>query len=323
MRRLPGAPGPGDTMCRVVTPLTSLYVPGPADVAAAAARIRRYARRTPIMHVEIGGRDVVLKLEHLQRSGSFKLRGGLNALLCDESAGPIVAASGGNHGLGVSMAAALLGREAVVYVPTTAPESKVARIEAANAHVVRVGSTFAEAATAARQFSSRSGRRYVDAYDDPDVVAGQGTLGLEIAEDAPDVDAVVVAGGGGLSAGLSLAIGDRQIVIVEPDGCCDIHRALAAGGPVDSPVDSIAASALGATRMGEIPYAVLTLSSPASVLVSDAEIIAARDLLWEQFRLAVEPAAAAPVAALRAGLVPAALPCLVLCGANSAWAPQT
>jgi threonine dehydratase len=311
-------------MCRVVTPLTSLSVPGPADVAAAAARISRYARRTPIMRAEIDGRDVVLKLEHLQRSGSFKLRGGLNALLCDESAGPIVAASGGNHGLGVSMAAALLGREAVVYVPTTAPESKVARIEAANAHVVRVGSTFAEAATAARQFSSRSGRRYVDAYDDPDVVAGQGTLGLEIAEDTPDVDAVVVAGGGGgLSAGLSLAIGDRQMVIVEPDGCCDIHRALAAGGPVDSPVDSIAASALGATRMGDIPYAVLTERPPVSVLVSDAQILAARDLLWEQFRLAVEPAAAAAVAALRAGLVPGALPCLVLCGANSAWAPQT
>jgi threonine dehydratase len=294
-------------------------------VVAAAERIRPYARRTPVMRVDIDGRPLLLKLEHLQRSGSFKLRGGLNALLSDGDADvPVVAASGGNHGLGVSTAAALLGRKAHIFTPTTAPASKLARIEATGARLTRVGATYAESAEAARAHSDEHGCRYVDAYDDPHVVAGQGTVGLEIVEDAAEVDAVAVAaGGGGLSAGVALAVGDRAVILVEPEGCCAVHRALRHGGPVDSAVDSIAASALGATRAGVIPYAVLAPRSPLSLLVSDAQLLAARDRLWEEFRLAVEPAAAAPLAALSAGLIDAQLPCLVLCGANSMWSPQT
>jgi threonine dehydratase len=136
--------------------------------------------------------------------------------------------------------------------------------------------------------------------------------------DAPEVDAVVLAaGGGGLSAGAALAAGGRTVVVVEPEGCCCVHHALAAGRPVDAPVDSVAASALGATRVGEVPFAVLSRAGVVPVLVSDDELLAARDRLWEEFRLAVEPAAAVPFAAWLAGRVPGERACLVVCGANT------
>jgi threonine dehydratase len=157
----------------------------------------------------------------------------------------------------------------------------------------------------------------VPAYDDPAVVAGQGTCTAEAVADAPEVDVVVVAaGGGGLSAGAALAAGGRTVAVVEPEGCCCVHRALAAGRPVDSAVESVAASALGATRVGEVPFGVLSASEVVSVLVTDAELLAAQDRLWEEFRLAVEPAAAVPFAAWLAGRVPGECACLVLCGAN-------
>jgi threonine dehydratase len=149
------------------------------------------------------------------------------------------------------------------------------------------------------------------------VVAGQGTVGQEIAEQAPDCDSVAVAvGGGGLIAGVSLAIGARTVVGVEPSGCASLHAAVAAGEPVDAPVDSVAASALGATRIGRIPYAVLGTARLDLALVEDAEILAARDRLWDEFRLSVEPAAAAVFAAWLANRVPGTHPCLILCGAN-------
>jgi threonine dehydratase len=145
----------------------------------------------------------------------------------------------------------------------------------------------------------------------------------ESVADAPEVDSVVLAaGGGGLSAGAALAAGDRTVVVVEPEHCCCVHRALAAGRPVDAAVDSVAASALGATRLGDVPFAVLsgsagTAADVVSVLVTDAELIAAQSRLWEEFRLAVEPAAAAPFAAWLAGRVPGERACLVVCGANT------
>jgi threonine dehydratase len=139
-----------------------------------------------------------------------------------------------------------------------------------------------------------------------------------VVADAPEIDTVVVAaGGGGLSAGAALASGGRTVVVVEPEGCSCVHRALEAGRPVDAPVDSVAASALGATRVGELPFAVLSAADVVSVLVTDAELLAAQDRLWEEFRLAVEPAAAVPLAAWLAGRVPGERACLVLCGANT------
>ncbi|MER5260571.1 serine/threonine dehydratase [Actinosynnema sp. NPDC002837] len=285
------------------------------DVAAAADRIRPHARRTPLWRTEVDGRPIVLKLEHLQLTGSFKLRGALNTLLAGGSPDRVVTASGGNHGLGVAKAAQLLGLHATVFVPVSAPEGKVRRIEAAGAKLIRHGDTYAEAVLAARETPGF----YVEAYNDPIVVAGQGTVAAEVVEDAPDVDAIAVAvGGGGLAAGTALASG-RLTVAVEPERCCALHHALAAGEPVDSEVVSVAASALGATRVGDVPFEILSTHPVTSVLVPDAEILAARDRLWEEFRLAVEPAAAVPFAAWLAGQVPGELACVVLCGANTDW----
>lgn len=289
----------------------------PADVTAAAARIAPYIRRTPTIRLDLDGRPVLLKLEHLQRSGSFKLRGALNALLMARPAN-VVTASGGNHGLAVATAAAILGIPATVFVPRSVPFAKARRIEAAGARLVRHGATYAEAAAAA---VAEPGH-YVHAYDDPTVIPGQGTAAAEVVADFPEVAAFYVAvGGGGLAAGTSLAIGERTTVAVEPENCCALHRALAAGEPVDSPVDSVAASALGATRTGKLPFAVLDNDNTSSVLVTDKEMLDARDFLWEETRLAVEPAAAAPLAAwLNAG--DEALSCVILCGANTDWIPR-
>ncbi|GAA0600694.1 threonine/serine dehydratase [Kutzneria viridogrisea] len=296
--------------------------PTAADVAEATDRIRPYTRRTPLLRTEVDGRPLVLKLEHLQLSGSFKLRGAVNALRHGERPDQVVTASGGNHGLAVATAAGLLGVQATVYVPEGTPAGKARRIEAAGAKLVRHGRHYAEAAAAAVDEAAASGARYLPAYDDPAVVAGQGTMGAEIVADAPEVDAVLVAvGGGGLAAGTALAIGPRQTVAVEPEGCSALHQALAAGEPVDVAVESVASSALGATRVGAVPFAVLNAPGTRSVLVSDAELLAARDRLWEEFRLAVEPAAAVPFAAWLAGRVAAELPCVVLCGANTDWTP--
>ena len=298
--------------------MITLLPPTAADVMEAAVRIAPYVRRTPVLRAEVDGRPLVLKLEHLQRGGSFKLRGAVNALVSGPRPDHVVTASGGNHGIAVATAAAALDVPATVYVPLAAPEGKTRRIEAAGARLVRHGATYAEAAAAALAEAQAPGVRYLPAYDDPVVVAGQGTATAEVVADAPEVDAVVLAaGGGGLSAGAALAADGRTVVVAEPEGCCCVHHALAAGRPVDAPVDSVAASALGATRVGEVPFAVLACAGVVSVLVSDAELLAAQDTLWEEFRLAVEPAAAVPFAAWLAGRVPGRLACLVVCGANT------
>jgi len=288
------------------------------DVAAAADRIRPYARRTPLWRVEVDGRPLALKLEHLQLTGSFKIRGALNTLLALGKPDHVVTASGGNHGLGVARAAQLLGLSATVFVPVTAPEGKVRRIEAAGAKLIRHGASYAEAAVAAREFSGT----YIEAYNHPLVVSGQGTVGLEIVADLPEVDSVAVAvGGGGLVAGIASAIDGRLTVAVEPVNCSALRNALDAGEPVDGPVESVAASALGATRLGDLPFSVLSSAPVTSLLVTDEELLAARDRLWEEFRLAVEPAAAVPFAAFLTGNVPGEVPCVVLCGANTDWTP--
>jgi threonine dehydratase len=301
--------------------MTTTALPTEADIAAAARRIKPYVRRTPMLDVDVDGQRVVFKLEHLQRTGSFKLRGALNALLAGPPPALVVTASGGNHGVAVATAAQLLGLPAVVYVPETAPAAKVRRIEATGARLVRCGTRYAEAADAARAAATGPGSRYLPAYDDAAVIAGQGTVAAEIVADRPSVDALVIAvGGGGLAAGAVVGGGGRPVLAVEPDGCCCLHEALAAGEPVDRPVNSIAASALGATRIGTLPFELLRDSR--SMLVTDEEILAARDRLWEEFRLAVEPAAAAGFAAWLTGQVSGVLPCIVLCGANTDWQPM-
>jgi threonine dehydratase len=295
----------------------------PRDFRAAAERIAPYVRRTPVLRGMADGRPVAFKLEHLQVSGVFKIRGALNALLTAGAPSRVVTASGGNHGLGVATAARWLGVPATVFVPGTVPEVKASRIAAQGADVVRTGDKYADAERAARSLATEEGLYYVHAYDDPAVVAGQGTLGREILADMPECDAVAVpAGGGGLLAGVSGAIAPCQAVAVEPEGCPTLHAALAAGEPVEVGADSVAASALGASRAGRLALAACAAYDARSVLVSDAEIVAARDRLWEEFRLAVEPAAATVFAAWLSGQVPGEHPCLVLSGGNAAWTPS-
>jgi threonine dehydratase len=302
----------------------------PEDYTAAARRIAPYVRRTPLITVRTDGREVSLKLEHLQAAGVFKIRGALNALLAGRESGrrdaSVVTASGGNHGLGVATAARWLGLPATVYVPATVPDIKASRIAAAGAEVVKTGRVYADAERAAREFAAGQGRFYVHAYDDPAVVAGQGTLAGEIVADLPGCDVVAVpVGGGGLLAGVSgglAAIGHPAVVVgVEPEGCPTLHAAVEAGGPVDVGADSVAASALGASRIGGLALAAYRANPVGLALVSDKEIIAARDRLWEEYRLAVEPAAATVFAAWLSGQVPGARPCLVLSGANATWTP--
>ncbi|HEX3590913.1 MAG TPA: serine/threonine dehydratase [Pseudonocardiaceae bacterium] len=299
--------------------MTTSVLPTESDVADAARRIAPHIRTTPMLDIEADGRRAVLKLEHLQLTGSFKIRGALNALLSGPAPELVVTASGGNHGLAVATAARLLGLPAVVYVPLGVPEGKARRIEARGARLIRHGERYSDAAAAAQAAAIEPGTRYLPAYDEAAVIAGQGTVAAEVAAARPDVDAFVVAvGGGGLAAGTVVG-GGRPVIAVEPDHCCCLHDAVQEGAPVDVVIDSIAASALGATRIGALPFELLR--HQATELVTDEQILAARDRLWEEYRLAVEPAAAAPYAAWLDGRVTAESPCLIVCGANTDWVP--
>jgi threonine dehydratase len=294
------------------------------DVAAAAQRIAGYVRRTPVIEVAAGQlADVplVLKLELLQLSGSFKARGAFNFLLTHRPR-RVVTASGGNHGLAVAVAAAALGVEAEVFVPTTTPATKLHGLRLAGAVLHQVGADYAEAATAAVTYAADRDAPYLPAYDHPDVVAGQGTSAFELVADAPEVETVLVAvGGGGLLGGTVAALdGKRAAVGVEPQDCPTLHAALAAGAPTDVQVGGVAVDSLGARRLGAVPFEVISAASPRSVLVPDEAIVAARALLWRALRLAVEPAGAAALAALRCGAyvpVPGERVALLVCGGNA------
>lgn len=304
---------------------------GPDDVAAAGRRIAGHVRRTPVVQFDTGALAVpgpwTAKLEHLQHSGSFKARGAFNRLLAARDAGSlppagVVAASGGNAGLAVAHAARSLGVAAEVFVPTTAPAVKVARLATLGAVVVQHGTQYAQAAAAATARAAESGALFCHAYDQPDVCAGQGTVGSEILDQVPGVDTVVVAvGGGGLMAGVATALGGRaRVVGVEPETIPTLHTALARGGPVDVEVAGVAADSLGARRLGDIAYTAAVAEDVISVLVPDAAIVAVRQRIWDDARLVVEHSAAAAVAALTTGAyrpAPQESVVVVLCGANT------
>ena len=291
-----------------------------ADIDEADRRIDGWIRRTPC--VEAAG-NRRFKLEYLQHSGSFKARGAFNRILAAREAGElsdagVIVASGGNAGLAVAFAASRLGVRAEVFVPETAPGVKVAKLRELGAVVHQHGREYAEALAASTVRLAETGALFCHAYDQKEIVAGQGTLGRELS----DVDTVLVAtGGGGLAAGIAAALeGTARVVAVEPEGAPTLHRALAAGRPVDVAVDSIAADSLGARRIGTIPFAVLTRTGGQSVLVSDAAVIAARLELWQRYRVAVEHGAAAAYAALATGAYRPAKDervTVVLCGANT------
>jgi threonine dehydratase len=277
-----------------------------AAVVAAAVRIGPHVRRTPVLTLEAGllGTDqpVQAKLDLLQPTGSFKVRGATSLLTGAEvpPAG-VVAASGGNFGLGIAWAAARLGVPATIVAPAGAPEAKLAPIRALGATLHLVDGVYADALAAAHELVRRTGALSAHAYDDALVVAGQGTATLELLDDV-EVDTVLVAcGGGGLLAGTVAAVGDRaRVVAVETEGTPTLHAALAAGHPVDVDVGGPAASALGARRIGAHAWAVHDRLAGA-LLVSDAEVADTQRWLWTHTRLVAEPGGAVALAALLHG----------------------
>ncbi|GAB3591910.1 threonine/serine dehydratase [Angustibacter peucedani] len=303
----------------------------PDDVAGAARRVHDHVRRTPVARFEAGALGIAgpwwAKLELVQHSGSFKARGAFNRLLAarDDGSLPaagVVAASGGNAGLAVAYAARAIGVPAEVCVPTTAPAVKVAKLAALGAVVVQHGTEYAQAMAAAVERARTTGALFVHAYDQPEVCAGQGTLGLELLDQLPDVDTVVVAvGGGGLMAGVATALhGRARVVGVEPETIPTLHTALREGGPTDVDVSGVAADSLGARRLGDIAFAAAVAEDVQSVLVSENAIIAARQQMWDDARLVVEHGCAAALAALTSGAYrpePDESVAVVLCGSNT------
>jgi threonine dehydratase len=299
------------------------------EVRTATARIAGRIRRTPVAELDgrVYGLDgpIWFKLEFLQHTGSFKVRGMVNRIVAAQERGEIppagvVAASGGNAGLAVAYAARELGVPAEVFVPTTAPAVKVAKIAKLGARVVQVGSEYAEAYAAA---TARSDALFCHAYDQADVVAGHGSLGIELTEQiSGGFDTVLVAvGGGGLMAGVASALnGSARVVAVEPENSPTLHEALLAGRPVDVAVSGIAADSLGARRVGEIAYDTAVAARVTSVLVADQAIVSARRHLWNEYQIAVEHGTAAALAALMSGGHPPApgeRVVVLLCGANT------
>jgi threonine dehydratase len=297
-----------------------------ADVAAAATRIAGRVRRTPVLPGD--GSAAWLKCEFMQQTGTFKARGAVNRQLAARERGEldpavgVVTASGGNAGLAHAWVARELGVPATVFVPENAPPVKVERLRGYGAEVRPVGQQYAEAYEAAVDFAAVAGALFCHAYDQPEIAAGAGTIALELLEDVPDLDTVVVAvGGGGLYAGIATALDGRaRVVAVEPVTAPTLHAALAAGGPVDVEVSGIAADSLGARRLGQLAWDVTVRSAPDSVLVDDEQIIDARDRLWDEFRILAEPGAATAWAALSSGVYrpqPGERVAVVICGANT------
>ncbi|MET8333763.1 threonine/serine dehydratase [Streptosporangium canum] len=291
------------------------------DVREAAERIAGYVRRTPVMEVSPG---LLLKLEGTQHSGSFKVRGGFNRVLTagELPEAGVIAASGGNHGLAVAYVARTLGVRAEIFVPAVSSPVKVAGLRALGARVTQTGAVYAEAYEASAKRAAESGALEIHAYDQAEVVAGQGTVGLEVLEQTGGVDTVLVAvGGGGLVAGITAAVAGRaRVVAVEPELIPTLHRALEAGGPVPVEVSGVGADALGASRIGAIGYAVTAAAGVRSVLVSDEAIVEARREMWRSYRIAAEHAGATAFAALRSGAytpAPGERVAVVVCGANT------
>jgi threonine dehydratase len=281
---------------------------GPADVEAARERIAGHVRRTPVVHLEPGafgapGR-VALKLELLQHTGSFKPRGAFNRMLSNEvPASGVIAASGGNFGLAVAHAARELGHHAEVFVPETSPPIKARRIAERGAEVRLVPGYYDEALAASAERAAETGALVMHAFDQLEVVAGQGTIGAELAEQVPDADTVLVAiGGGGLIGGVAAWYeGRTRVVGVEPDGCPTMSEALRAGRPVRVELSGIAADALGARRAGDLTHAIASRYVEHVLLVTDDAIREAQVRLWEELRVVAEPGGAAALAALISG----------------------
>ena len=300
----------------------------PAAMRNNAARIAPHVRRTPVLRVNgadvgLGGIELVFKLEFLQHTGSFKARGAFTHLLSRQcGAAGVVAASGGNHGAAVAYAAERLGVRATIFVPGVASAAKLARIRDYGADLRIVGERYDDALLASEAFVAESGALAIHAYDQPETLLGQSSVGLELEQDAPDLDALLVAvGGGGLIGGIAAWYRGRVPLIgVEPELSPTLNHALAAGRPVDAPAGGVAADSLAPRQVGQPMFPLMQRYGAGSVLVSDAAIVRAQRTLWRVLRVVVEPGGAAAFAALQSGVWRAQAGRTVgvlLCGANT------
>jgi threonine dehydratase len=298
-----------------------------AEIEAAGERIAGHIRTTPVIHLEdqawgLSGR-LVLKLELFQHTGSFKPRGAFNRVLSNPvpPAG-LIAASGGNHGIAVAYVGQQLERRAEIFVPEACSPVKIERLRGYGAQVTIVGATYADALEASQARAEQTGALVVHAYDQPEVVVGQGTLAREFEQQAPDLDTLLIAvGGGGLLAGAAAWFEGRvRLVGVEPASAPSMTQALKAGEPVDTAVSGIAVDSLGARRVGMLAYSLVKQHVERIVLVSDEAIRQSQRTLWNDLRVLAEPGGATALAALLSGTyrpAPGERVGVVICGGNT------
>jgi threonine dehydratase len=297
------------------------------EIQDAGRRIAAHIRRTPVMALEekafgIDAR-IFFKLECLQHSGSFKPRGAFNCILSSKigEAG-VIAASGGNHGAAVAYAAHNLGHHAEIFVPVITPKNKVDRLQHYGAAITITGNHYAEALAASRERALQTGAVAIHAYDDAHVLAGQGTLGMELEDQVRGLDSVLIAvGGGGLIGGVVSWYEDRvSVIAVEPERAPTLRNSLAAGRVVEVETGGVAADSLGARRLGDLMFPIAQKFVSQSLLVSDEHIVEAQRILWQQLRLIAEPGGATAFAALLSGAYkphPGERVGVVLCGSNA------
>jgi threonine dehydratase len=298
-----------------------------ADIIDARARIAKDVRHTPLMRIEgkqfgLDGAELWLKLEQLQVGGSFKARGMFNRMRSNPvpEAG-VVIASGGNAGIAVAVAAQALGVRCEVFVPEAASQAKRDKLVELGAVLTVTGAGYADALAASLARQAQTGALLMHAYDQREVVIGAGTLAAEVEDDAGVPDRVLVSvGGGGLIAGIAAWFENRCVIdALEPELAPTLFRAREAGAPIDVAVSGLAADSLGARRIGAIAWELTQRHVRTAHLLADTAIRAAQLAMWQKLRLAVEPAAALPLAALMSGAV---VPrqdervLLVICGAN-------
>lgn len=278
-------------------------------IEATERLIRSHIRRTPIL--EVDGADfglesikITFKLELLQHAGSFKARGAFTNILTRQiPAAGVVAASGGNHGAAVAFAAMRLGKPATIFVPSVASKTKLDRIRQYGAELVIAGDRYAESLEASEAWTTQSGALPIHAYEGTETLLGQGTLGMELEQQAPKLDSLLIAvGGGGLIGGVAAWYQNMiKIISVEPEEAPTLHRALSAGRPVDSPAGGIAADSLAPRQVGQQMFPIAQKFVHSALLVSDEEIIEAQKRLWETTRIIAEPGGAAAFAGLLSG----------------------
>lgn len=297
-------------------------------IVAVAELIRPRVRRTPVVRLDradfgLAAGPLVLKLEQLQHTGSFKARGAFaNLLLRRLPPAGVVAASGGNHGAAVAYAARAVGVPAAIFVPAVSSPAKIARIRDYGADLVVTGQTYGEALAASQEWSASSGALQVHAFDQIETMLGAGTLAIELQEQAPDVSTVIAGvGGGGLLAGLAAGYaGSAHVIGAEPEAAPTLTLALEAGRPVNAPAGGIAVDSLAPPRIGERTFAVIVAHAGDVLLVTDDDIRATQQLLWDRLRLVAEPGGSAALTTLLTGrFTPAAdeVVAVVISGANT------